>query len=250
MKDSYEIRIERTVDLAEQSANANGRILIFYARLLMFQYSVFNELKASAKTELRSLTDYFPKLLELVEKRGPEVLAEYARQNFAEPESRMEVLQNCWAGMAFDETRRFFGRALVQPYSEYLASRGAPDTLASSGTCPFCGAKPVTAVLRGEGNGGKRSLICSLCATEWQYRRIKCPNCGEEDKEKLPIFLVEDPDYIRIEACDACKTYIKCVDMTKNGKAVPAVDELAAVSLAVWAHEKGYARLETNALGM
>jgi formate dehydrogenase maturation protein FdhE len=40
------------------------------------------------------------------------------------------------------------------------------------------------------------------------------------------------------------------VDLTKNGKAVPAVDELAAVSLAIWAHEKGYQRLETNALGM
>jgi len=238
MKDSYEIRIERTVDLAERSDNVNGRILLFYARLLMFQYSVFNELKASARTELGALADYFPRLLELVQKRGPEVLAGYARENFAEPESR------------FDETRRFFGRALVQPYSEYLASRGAPDTLASTGTCPFCGAKPVTAVLRGEGDGGKRSLICSLCATEWQFRRIKCPNCAEEDREKLPIFLVEDPDYIRIEACDACQTYIKCVDVTKNGKAIPAVDELAAVSLAVWAHEKGYARLETNALGM
>lgn len=38
--------------------------------------------------------------------------------------------------------------------------------------------------------------------------------------------------------------------MTMNGEAVPAVDELAAVSLAIQAFEKGCARLETNALGM
>jgi FdhE protein len=248
MKDFYDKRIERAVDLAEQSDNA--RILVFYARLLMFQQVVYRDLKANARTELRALLDYFPKLMELVDKHAPEDLAKYGREHLSISSSREEVLQNCWAGVAMVENRRFFGRALVQPYSEYLASRGAPDTLAASGTCPFCGAKPVAGVLRGEGEGGKRSLICSLCATEWQYRRVKCPNCGEDDKEKLPVFLADNPDYIRIEACDACKTYIKCVDVTRNGKAVPAVDELAAVSMAIWAYEKGYTRVEVNALGM
>jgi FdhE protein len=171
-------------------------------------------------------------------------------KHLATIQSLRELFENCWAGMAMPANPRFYGRALVQPYSEYLVSRGAPDTMAMSGVCPFCGAKPMMAVLRGEGEGGKRSLICSLCATEWLYRRVKCPGCGEEDKDKLPVFLVEYPDYIRIDACDTCETYVKCVDLTKNGKAVPAVDELAAVALSIWAYEKGYLRLETNVLGM
>jgi len=247
MKDFYDTRIERAVDLAEHSSNA--RILLFYARLLMFQQVVYRELKSTSTTELLALLDFFPKLFDLVSKYAPEDLIEYTQHLVTIP-SREAVLQNCWAGVPMDESPRFFGRALVQPYSEYLVSRGAPDTFSASATCPFCAAKPVAAVLRGEGEGGKRSLICSLCATEWQYRRLKCPSCGAEDKEKLPVFIAEDPGYIRIDACDDCRTYIKCVDLTRDGKAVPVVDELAAVSLAIWAQEKGYQRVETNALGM
>src|SRR5436305_302768 len=82
---------------------------------------------------------------------------------------------------------------------------GAPELEASSGTCPFCGAKPVVGVLRGEGDGGRRGLICSICATEWRYRRIVCPNCGEKDKDRLPVFIAEGFAHVRVEACDACR---------------------------------------------
>jgi formate dehydrogenase maturation protein FdhE len=40
------------------------------------------------------------------------------------------------------------------------------------------------------------------------------------------------------------------VDLTRNGHAVPAVDELATVALNIWADEHGYVKLETNLLGM
>jgi FdhE protein len=55
---------------------------------------------------------------------------------------------------------------------------------------------------------------------------------------------------MRVEACDVCRTYIKSVDLTGNGHAVPAVDELATVALNIWADERGYLKLETNLLGM
>ena len=60
----------------------------------------------------------------------------------------------------------------------------------------------MVAVLRGEGDGGKRWLLCSLCATEWQYRRVICPGCGEENKDKLPIYIASEFDYVRVDACD------------------------------------------------
>jgi FdhE protein len=53
-----------------------------------------------------------------------------------------------------------------------------------------------------------------------------------------------------VDACDTCHSYIKSVDMTKNGRAVPVVDELATLSLSLWAQEKGYAKLEVNLLGI
>jgi FdhE protein len=144
----------------------------------------------------------------------------------------------------------FFARALLQPYSEWLATRGTPQQQTQEAVCPFCSSKPVAGVLRGEGDGAKRSLICSLCATEWQYRRIVCPNCGEQNKDHLPVYTAEGIDYVRVEACDECKIYIKSVDLTRDGHAVPVVDELATVALNIWADEHGYTKLETNLLGM
>jgi len=53
-----------------------------------------------------------------------------------------------------------------------------------------------------------------------------------------------------VEACDSCKTYIKSVDLTKNGHAEPVVDEIAAAALDFWAKEHGYEKIELNLMGM
>jgi FdhE protein len=104
--------------------------------------------------------------------------------------------------------------------------------------------------LRPLGDGAKRSLICSLCATEWEYRRIVCPACGEENVDKLPVYVAAELPHIRVEACDTCHRYIKTIDLTKDGRAVPVVDELAAIPLSLWAAEKGYEKLSSNLLGI
>ena len=93
-------------------------------------------------------------------------------------------------------------------------------------------------------------MICSLCGTEWIYRRIVCPNCGEADKDRLPIYKAEEIGHVRVEACDSCHSYLKSVDLTINGLAVPVVDELAAVALNVWVEETGYRKIQTNLLGL
>jgi FdhE protein len=64
------------------------------------------------------------------------------------------------------------------------------------------------------------------------------------------VYTAEEVGYVRIEACDSCHTYIKAVDLSRNGLAVPVVDELATVSLNIWAEEHGYAKLQVNLLGM
>ena len=45
-------------------------------------------------------------------------------------------------------------------------------------------------------------------------------------------------------------TYIKSIDLTKNGRAEPLVDELASAPLDLWAREHGYAKLHSNVMGM
>ena len=150
-----------------------------------------------------------------------------------------------------DERHHFFVRACLQPVAEYLAFDSKVQVARYSGSrCPVCGGKPQLSVLRPEGEGGKRSLVCSLCATEWDFRRILCPNCAEEDNAKLPRFSADEFPHIRVEACDTCKRYLKSVDLSINGLAVPLVDEIAAASLDLWASEHGYEKIELNLMGL
>jgi FdhE protein len=64
------------------------------------------------------------------------------------------------------------------------------------------------------------------------------------------VYTAEEFSYVRIEACDTCHMYIKAVDLSRNGLAVPVVDELATVSLNLWAEEHGYTKVQLNLLGM
>lgn len=55
---------------------------------------------------------------------------------------------------------------------------------------------------------------------------------------------------MRVEACDTCHCYIKTIDLTKDGRAVSVVDELAAIPLSLWARENGYVKVRANLLGL
>lgn len=247
---SHDLRIARAEELLARFPESSG-VLAFYVRVTRFQKRIAGELASRSRSDPCVLTAYFRDLFNLVNDHGTPELSAYGRENLGTLAAQEELLANLWAGNPQEsEAAKFFARALLQPFAEALVSRGNPDTQATSRVCPFCSASPVCGVLRGEGEGAKRSLLCSLCATEWQYRRIICPNCGEEDKDKLPIYLAGDLDYVRIDACDTCRTYIKSVDLTKDGRAVPVVDELATLALTLWAEEKGYSKVETNLLGM
>jgi len=163
--------------------------------------------------------------------------------------SRLRELMEARGVEAAPDGDDFTERVLLQVYVQ--GRTGGVEPLAGGGpSCPFCGEGPVVAVLRPEGEGGSRSLVCSLCYREWNFRRLVCANCGEEDHERLPVYMAEQFPYIRTEVCESCHTYLKCIDMTRNGLAVPEVDDLATVPLDVWAAEQGYARLRTNLFGL
>jgi len=254
MKGDLDHRITRATELAEVYPGSR-EILNFYRELAVFQKSVSEDLQARRETDVRALVRYFPALLEVVSENGPPPLTAFAGVNLETSAKQEEALLACWEGelstdLTHRDTGRFYARVLLQPYAEYLASRGDIQTEAAEPRCPFCNALPVVGVLRSEGDGAKRSLLCSLCGTEWQYRRVICPSCGEENKDKLPVYVAEQIAHVRVDACDSCQTYVKSVDLTKDGHAVPVVDELATVALNIWAEEHGYTKFEPNLLGM
>ena len=259
---------QRRIQRADHLANAYSfasEILTFYARIARFQESLYGRLESesakltrsteypSGPPELQALINSFSPFLSVVEEYGPARLTAIAHELHASPrESWSQLLDASWN--TTDSTpapEQFLARAFLQPYAELLRLRsGMTLDGYNHALCPFCSRKAGLGVLRPQGDGARRSLGCSFCLAEWDFRRILCPGCGEEDNRKLPVYTASDFDYVRVECCDTCKTYIKSVDLSKNGLAEPIVDEMAAAPLDLWAQQHGYSKLQLNLMGM
>jgi FdhE protein len=220
----WQRRIERAEELAREYP-VSAELLYFYRDIARFQSTV----KQSPAENLEPL-------LALIRRTAPDPLAQAAHL----PVTWNAVL------LSADPMHAFFARVLLQAFAPQVDH--VPPGVQP--LCPVCGEKPVAAVLRPEGDGGKRFLLCSRCFTEWEFRRVLCPQCGEEDKDKLPVYTASEFPHVRVEACDACRVYLKSIDLTKNGLAVPEVDELASIALDLWAAERGYTKLQPNLFGL
>jgi FdhE protein len=247
MSSAYDRRLERAHDLTDGNPAAFD-LLVFYLEIARLQKRIFEQTDSS---DLKTLLPWFPELLYLAAKHTPS-LGEFGKENFTKESARLDLLTERWEGDPdqIDARADFFAHVLLEPFAMRLAQRTQMDPNWTDPNCPFCGSRAGVAVLRPEGDGGRRSLVCSLCCTEWIFRRLLCPNCGEENKEKLPVYVAAPLEHVRVEACDTCKTYIKSIDLTKYGLADPIVDEIATVPLNIWAEEHGYLKLAANVMGM
>jgi FdhE protein len=147
--------------------------------------------------------------------------------------------------------RDFAIEILLRPWMEQRAAartQTKPQVGSGSNRCPCCGFPPVVGVLREEAEGARRSLVCALCLTEWSYRRLICPACGERRFDALPVYTAEQFPNARLDACETCRKYLKTIDATKDGLAIPVVDDIASLSLDLWARDRGYVRLQPNLL--
>jgi FdhE protein len=227
--------------------------LRFYRRVAIVQKGLYWYLHESSASDLDALLPKFPEFLSEIEAGAPEPIARSAREwETRDADRSRELLALHWQPVSSGASpEALIAWLFLQPYAEHLAehTKHVPEKAASC-LCPFCSRKPVVGVLRPEGDGAKRSLICSMCATEWSFGRILCPACGEESVEKLAIYTADQFGHVRVEACDTCGRYIKTVDLTKNGRAVPIVDELATIPLNLWAQEHNYVKLQANILGI
>jgi formate dehydrogenase accessory protein FdhE len=263
---TWDQRIARAEELAEIFPFAS-EVLGFYASVARFQKAFYGYVQqARGKMSLPGpgfrealdivlLLPRFPGFLKIVKENAPPALASLAEQMAGEAEPRWEkLLRDFWLRSEPGElpyTESFFARAFLQPYAEFVSDRlTVAQRHTNSATCPVCDSEPVVGVLREEQLGAKRTFICSLCAREWDFPRLICPGCGEDRNDALAVFTSEYFEHVRVEACDTCKTYVKSVDLTKNGLAIPVVDELASLPLTLWAQEHGYTKLQPNLMAV
>jgi formate dehydrogenase maturation protein FdhE len=263
----WDERIARARSLAGNPSPASA-ILAFYADLASCQRtlagsSLRDELDVGGPSDLLVVVEpaarALPGLLRWLQGHAPAALAHAAAEGAAIGiEDWKRLLEQRLVEGRIDEEgpAAFVVEAILQPFVqrvrpvvERVRLKADPTYDATyEARCPVCASLPVAAALREEGHGGRRSLVCSLCFAEWDYRRIQCPACKENRFDALPVYSSDVPVNARIDACDTCRTYIKTIDLTRDGLAIPAVDDLATLPLDLWARERGYQRLYPNLL--
>ena len=255
-------RISRARSLADGSPAS--AILTFYADLAEFQRGIAGSIDLhpadgrDLHATINRAAGVLPGLFAWLQDHAPSPLARAAVDGagVAADEWIRLLTQRIESGCLDDDgPAGFVVEAVLQPFVEAQAVRPGTDVRLTAfaratygARCPFCASAPVAAALREEGQGARRTLVCSLCFTEWDYLRIQCPACEENRFDALPVYIADVPANARIDACDSCRTYIKTIDLTKDGLAVPAVDDLASLPLDLWARERGYQRLYPNLL--
>ncbi|HEU4930507.1 MAG TPA: formate dehydrogenase accessory protein FdhE [Pyrinomonadaceae bacterium] len=247
-------QIQRADYLAAESSGSK-ELLTFYAHLLRAQAEIYESFRSckdwlpagDLETDLPVIRSSMMVLLDTVALHGPTSLT-------AQPDTITEDLLEYWRSPS---DTQFFAKSILQPYARWLAeTRTTPigrELAGGERTCPFCGGLPQLSFLQSKessAESGNRDLLCSTCLSSWEFRRVVCANCGEERPAKLGYFHSPEFDHIRIEACDSCKHYLKGIDLTRLGLAVPLVDEIYGAPLDLWAREHGYTKIELNLVGV
>jgi hypothetical protein len=167
--------------------------------------------------------EVLPMVVEATVAAGPDLLAERAWSRFEG--GGLQALVHGWlVGEEQSQLDRYLARAAASPVLEALGEALTPAAEVDARHCPRCGGLPQLAV---------------------------CAGCGETDSRLLPIY--EEGDWIphaRVEGCESCRRYLISVDLRKDAEAVPPVDELAAMPLALHAESLGLGKIVPNLMGL
>jgi formate dehydrogenase accessory protein FdhE len=195
-----------------------------------------------------------PGVMDAAVAAGPKKLREAVLVHFHHGD--LEGMVEAWlAGREENGTATFLARASASPVLEALPELAV--TVGSGETddrhCPRCGGLPQLAVFGETAEAlvtSQRKLVCSRCANEWVLSRMTCASCGETSGARMPILSdIGQFPHLRIDACEICRRYLITVDLRKDSRAIPLVDELAALPLDLVAAERGYTKIVRNLMG-
>lgn len=133
----------------------------------------------------------------------------------------------------------FFARAMLRRDPPHAGSSQA-------NRCPECGEPAQCGLLYPEGDGSAFFLCCSLCPAEWRFSRAKCPACGD----RTAFYSSERIAHIGTQVCEGCQRYLHIIDLGKDPRALPLVDEVAALAMDAWAIQRGLRKIHPNLVGI
>jgi FdhE protein len=253
----WDDRRKRAEELSERHDFAREQLRLYLA-LLEGQERAFERARAD-RPAVDELAAYIvrvslPDVMGATTSAGTEKLREAALLRFHEGD--LERLVSAWLrGEAQDATDTFLARASAAPVLEALPEvAGALPIAGEERYCPVCGGPPQVSVFTDTAEAlvtGQRHLVCARCAAEWAFPRMTCVACGETESARLVVLADKDQlPHLRVDACERCKRYIITVDLRLEPRAVPLVDELAAIPLDLVAAERGFTKVTPNLMGL
>lgn len=120
------------------------------------------------------------------------------------------------------------------------------QALAEGRRCPVCASAPLASVIGPAAEGqSTRYLHCGLCASAWNYVRIKCAACGST--EGVAYHAIEgSTGAVRAETCDKCHGYVKIMATEKEPTLDPMADDIASTGLDLMVADAGWERPAPN----
>ena len=198
--------------------------------------------------------EMMPRVVEATSAHGPAHLAAAVSERFALG-GLVDITARWLTDDELSPVDRYLGRAATQPVLEALGGAASiwPEQPEDERRCPVCGGLPQLAYFEVSGEAlvtGPRRLLCARCSNAWTAQRLTCISCGEQSSARLPVFREKDNfPHVRVDGCETCKRYVLTIDLLKDIRAVPVVDELAALPLDLYAQESGLTKIMPNVLG-
>jgi FdhE protein len=216
-----------------------------------------------------------PRVVMATQTAGPEALAKAAR-DLVEAGAVEQCLTAWLAGAELAPVERFTARAslwapLVALGSEAAKACDSDPAPRDNRHCPRCGGLPQMSIRSAWDDrlvSGQRQLSCARCGQTWAYSASSCPSCGETTGSRRTVYAeqrdgpivgrpgddaegLEAPvfPHLRVDACASCERYLIDVDLGRDTRAVPEVDELVALPLDLYAADQGLSKITPNLMG-
>lgn len=258
---------QRAEDLRARQPHA-AQVLTLYLALL----EVWEEPAKDASITWAA-EHLLPKVVQATAEHGPEPLA---RAVSSLNGGAAELLAAWLAGDELEPAERYLARASMRGPLE--ATRHPLSASSRPDRCPCCGGPPQLSYRSDSDDplvSGRRMLQCARCAGTWAFSATLCAACGsggkrivyaetrpgpqvgregwERVRKGAPPRPVSTYDalfpHVRAEACETCKRYLIDVDLGRDPRAVPEVDELAALPLDLHLAEQGLSKITPNLMG-
>ena len=259
---SFAVRRRRAEALRARHAFAD-EVLALYVALLDAWESVSESPPDPQGVAPWAADHVLPAVVDATLAAGPPALRQAVRDRSDPP------LAGWLANAPLEPVDRYLARASLTPALEALGERAGDACVPGDGgeLCPRCGGPPQLSYVAAAGESlvtGPRSLLCARCGSSWTCSRSVCPACGEDQDARLSVYAEDwhgpvsgrrDGNgrpvfpHLRIAACSTCSRYLIEIDMARDPRAVPEVDELVALPLDLYAADQGLTKVTPNLMG-